>query len=232
MRRKTIIAGLTTALFLIGFAYAFAQAPAAKPAQPEQPMQPAPGSPGERLARFLDLTPEQVTKLTQIRKAMRADRQAFREEMTKLRPQLREALRDPNADTKKVDGLIDQMSQLRAARLKSTVQSLRSMKSVLTPEQFEKFREMRSRMAWRRGFGRGFGSRRWSHPGWGSRRMEGWAGALTPGFSLGNGNFSLWWGLAVPSPLSFWPRSLPPRRFTPRHDRSGFGSLLNAPPEP
>jgi len=173
MRRKTIIAGLTTTLFLIGFAFAFAQAPAAKPTQPAQPMQPAPGGPGERLARFLDLTPEQATKLTEIRKAMRADRQAFREEMSKLRPQLREALRDPKADTKSVDGLIDQMSQLRAARLKSTVQSLRSMKNVLTPEQFEKFQEMRSRMAWRRGFNRGFGFRRWSHPGWGSRPTGG-----------------------------------------------------------
>lgn len=163
MRNKKMLLGLTTALFFLALS-SFAQNP---------PEKAGPGGGGERLANFLNLTPEQKTKLDEIRKARQEDSQAFREEMSKLRPQLREALKDPKADEKKIDSLIDQMSQLRAARMKSAIRSAKDMQKILTPEQLEKFRNARSIMGWRRGFGRGFGPRRGMHPGRGMRPFRG-----------------------------------------------------------
>jgi Spy/CpxP family protein refolding chaperone len=165
MRHKTLLAGLTTVLFFLAFSAAFAQNPPEK-TKPRGAWFFA-GERGERLADFLNLTPEQKTKFEEIRKARQEDRQASREEMSKLRPQLREGIKDPKADPKKIDELIDQMSRLRAAHLKSAIHGLKDMQKVLTPEQLEKFRNARSRMAWRRGFGRGFGFRHWMRPGGG-----------------------------------------------------------------
>ena len=156
MSNKTAIAGLATAAFVLAFSVAFAQNPPAKP---------EPRGMGERLAEFLNLTPEQQTRLDEIRKARREEARAFREEMGKLRPQLREAMKDPKADEKKIDNLIDQLSQARASHFKSVVRSVREMEKVLTPEQLEKFRDARFRMGWRHGFG----PRRGMHPGWGRR---------------------------------------------------------------
>jgi Spy/CpxP family protein refolding chaperone len=167
MRKKIILSGMTAALVFLAFSFGFGQNPPEKPGFQGR---------GERLAEFLNLTPEQRTKLQEIRKARQEDRQAFREEMSKLGPQLREAVKDPKADEKKIDGLVDQMAQLRAAHLKSALHSLKDMEKVLTPEQLEKFRSVRSRMGRRHGFGRGFGPERWMRPGWGPRpdRGFGW----------------------------------------------------------
>jgi Spy/CpxP family protein refolding chaperone len=176
MRNRTIVAGLTTALLFLAFSAALAQTPPGKP---------EPRGMGKRLANFLNLTPEQQARFDEIRKARQEEAKAFREEMGKLRPLLREAMKDPQADQKKIDGLIDQLSQARAAHLKIVVRSFKDMEKVLTPEQLEKFRNARSRMGRRRGFGsgfgRGFGPRRWQHPGWGrrsflgfGRHLDGW----------------------------------------------------------
>ncbi len=139
------------------------------------------GELGERLAKFLELTPEQQAKFDEIRKARQEEVKAFREEMGKLRPQLREAMTDPQADQKKIDGLIDQLSQVRAAHFKSTVRTRKDLEKVLTPEQLEKFRKVWSRHGMRHGFDRGYGPwgrmrhgrgpRSFGGPGWDG---EGW----------------------------------------------------------
>ncbi len=167
MRRKMILVGLTATLFLLGMTMSFAQNPPAKP---------EPRGMGERLAVFLELTPEQQGKFDEIRKARHDEAAAFHEEMAKLRPQFREALKDPKADEAKIDGLIDEMAKVRAAHLKSAIRSFKEMEKVLTPEQLEKFRSARSWMRRGRGFGRGFGPHRWMSPGWGPGRFRdfGW----------------------------------------------------------
>jgi Spy/CpxP family protein refolding chaperone len=164
MRRKATRAGLTAVLFLLGLAAAYAQ---------EQPSKPGPRGAGERLAKFLELTPEQQSKFDGARKARQEEEKTFRDETGKLRPQLREALKDPKADQKKIDGLIDQLSQVRAAHLKSLVRTHRDLEKVLTPEQLEKYREVRFRMGTRRGFDHGFGPRCGMRHGRGPRSFGG-----------------------------------------------------------
>jgi Spy/CpxP family protein refolding chaperone len=160
---------MTAALFLLGLAAAYAQ---------EQPATPGPRGAGERMAKFLELTPEQQAKFDEVRKARQEEVKAFREEMGKLRPQLREAMKDPQADQKKIDGLIDQLSQVRAAHFKSTVRARKDLEKVLTPEQLEKYRTVRSRRGMRRGFDRGYGPRGRMRPGRGQRSCggPGWGG--------------------------------------------------------
>ncbi len=168
MFKKMIVTGSTVALFFLTLAASFAQTPPAKT---------GPKARGERPADFLSLTPEQQTRFDGIRKARQAEAQSFREEMGKLRPQLRAAMKDPQADPKKIDSLIDQLSQARAAHLKSVLHSLKDMEKVLTPDQLEKLRNARSGLGWRRGhgrgFGRGFGLRRRLRPGRGARPFWG-----------------------------------------------------------
>lgn len=179
MRKKMALAGLTAALLLVGSAGSFAQ-------NPPEKMQPRgawffAGQLGERMAKFLELTPDQQARFDEVRKARRDEAKAFREEMGKLRPQLREAMKDPKADQNKIDGLIDQLSQVRAAHFKSLVRTHKDLEKALTPEQLEKYREVRSRMGTRRGFDHGFGPRRGMRHGRGPRSFgepgrggEGW----------------------------------------------------------
>jgi Spy/CpxP family protein refolding chaperone len=171
MRRQTLLAGLTAALFLAGSAATFAQNPPEK-RQPRGAWFFA-GQLGERLAKFLELTPEQQAKFDEIRKARQEEVKAFREEMGKFRPQLREAMKDPQADQAKIDGLIDRLSQVRAEHLKSTVRTHKDLEKVLTPEQLEKYRKVRSRHGMRHGFDRGYGPRCRMRPGRGLRSSGG-----------------------------------------------------------
>ncbi|MEW5902392.1 MAG: Spy/CpxP family protein refolding chaperone [Acidobacteriota bacterium] len=123
------------------------------------------------LARDLfDITPEQEKKLEEFRKARMEEGKAFREEMSKMRGELRELGKDPEANAAKIDDLIDRMFKLRADRAKAAVRSRPEREKIFTPEQLEKMKKYRgaffgrSRFAerGRMAFGRGF--RGWGRP--------------------------------------------------------------------
>jgi Spy/CpxP family protein refolding chaperone len=151
---------------LIGFFILFACYPSLISAQPERP--------GSRIEKYLNLTPEQKTKLDEFRKARQEERRAIFDQMRKLRSELRESMKAPQADEKKIDSLIDEMSNLRATQLKNSLQSAREMKTIFTPEQLQKMKKFRSRIMDRRirGMGRfmgrgGFYGHGWMNPRWG-----------------------------------------------------------------
>jgi hypothetical protein len=71
---------------------------------------------------------------------------AFQEKMKKMRSELRELMKDPKADEKKIDGLIDEMSKLRAMQFKSSVKQRKEIRKIFTPEQLEKMDKFKARL--------------------------------------------------------------------------------------
>jgi Spy/CpxP family protein refolding chaperone len=114
-----------------------------------------------RFEEYLNLTPEQRAKFDEFRKARIEERQAQFEKMQKLRTDLREAMKDPETNEAKLNGLIDEMSKFRAERMKRGLAMTREMRKILTPEQREKLAKMRDRMEFRREVRSFRGRRNW-----------------------------------------------------------------------
>lgn len=118
-----------------------------------------------RFERFLDLTPDQEAKLEELRKSAGEERQVHFEKMRKLREDMREAMKDPEANEAKINRLIDEMSGLRAERMKRGLARTREMRKMLTPEQREKLAKLRGRRAGRHEARSFRGQRGWERPG-------------------------------------------------------------------
>ena len=171
---------VTAALFL-----AAVLVPAFVTAQDTQAPPPAGKKPPMKMGprESLGLTAEQEKALETFRKARMDENRAFREEMMKLRSEMRELAKDPKAGEAKINGLIDKTAQLRAERAKAAFKHRGEVEKIFTPEQLEKMRAFRARamdrpeMAGRgrMGFGRmgfrGPGLGRFMGSGFGMRRM-------------------------------------------------------------
>jgi Spy/CpxP family protein refolding chaperone len=132
MKRTSVIIGLA-ALFL----FFSLMSPAAYGQQDKRP------AAGEE---WLNLTPEQKTKLGEFRKARQEEMRTFSEQARKLRTELRELMKDPEANENKIDSVIDEMSKLRASQMKGGLRHRLEMKKIFTPEQLEKMQNARPRM--------------------------------------------------------------------------------------
>ncbi len=124
------------------------------------------------LKDMLNLTPEQEARLKELSKARLEERQAFQEKMTKMRGELREMMKDPKADEKKIEGLVDEMFKLRAAQFKNNIKQRNEIKKIFTPEQLEKMEKFRTR----------FMGRQMRRPGrfFPGRRFSPWGGLFGP----------------------------------------------------
>ena len=169
---------VTAALFL-----AAVLIPVFVAAQEAQAPQPAGKKPPVKMGprETLGLSPEQEKALETFRKARMDESRAFREEMMKLRGEMRELAQDPKANEAKINGLIDKIAQLRAEKAKAAFRNRAEVKKIFTPEQLEKMKSFRARLMdrpgmagrGRMGFSRmGFrGPGRFMGPGFGLRRM-------------------------------------------------------------
>jgi Spy/CpxP family protein refolding chaperone len=162
---KKYLAGLAVLLILAAGVFVTAQekpAPPAKPRAAQAPQGQGPGplaqAPLERLKQWLGLTPEQVTKLQETRKAQQEAQKGFRDQMQKLRGELNPLIRDPKADPNKVNGLFDQIGKLGTERAKKGYQDRLGLQKILTPEQLTKLQSLRRPgMGMRGGMGMGMG---------------------------------------------------------------------------
>ncbi|MCX6569259.1 MAG: Spy/CpxP family protein refolding chaperone [Candidatus Aminicenantes bacterium] len=148
---------------------------------------PAPGGKNPparmRLREALGLSPEQEKALETSRKALMDENRVFREEMMKLRGEMRELAKDPEANEAKINGLIDRTAELQAERAKVAFKHRGEVKKIFTPEQLKKVEAFRARAMdrpgipghGRMGFGRmgflGPGMGGFMGPGFGMRRM-------------------------------------------------------------
>jgi Spy/CpxP family protein refolding chaperone len=153
-------------------------------AAPQKPQTQEQTRMGRMGRNFLNLTPEQEKKLQDFRDARMKDRTAFRDEMMKMREEMRGLNKDPQANAAKIDGLIDQMFKLRADQAKTSFKTRAEIMNIFTPEQREKLKGWRENFrgrAWfagrggfgfagpRMGFRMGMGAM--GPSGWGARRM-------------------------------------------------------------
>ena len=121
---------------------------------------------------LFDLTEEQKSKLEELRKKWIEQRWDFQDEMKRLRFKLRELLKDPQADEKEIENIIDEISKLRAEHFKRMLKHRKEIRAILNPEQLdklEKFKRIlfRKRMLQNRRFSRG---ERFFRPGFESHR--------------------------------------------------------------
>ncbi len=151
-----------------------AQAPPPGGKNPRAKMQPR---------EALGLTPEQEKSLEEFRKARMEENRAFRDEMMKVREEMRALAKDPKANEAKINGLIDKRAKLQAERAKAGFKNRAAVEKIFTPEQLEKMKafrarfERRPRFAGRGRMGMGFmgfrgpGMGRFRRPGFGMRPM-------------------------------------------------------------
>jgi Spy/CpxP family protein refolding chaperone len=95
---------------------------------------------------FLGLTPEQKAKLEELRKLDREKQKAHFESMRKARLEMREMMKDSEANEKEILKLYDQMSTLRAEQFKNSLLKRKEYGKILTPEQLEKLEKFNKRM--------------------------------------------------------------------------------------
>jgi Spy/CpxP family protein refolding chaperone len=112
------------------------------PTPPAKPGQPASGSAGpmQRLANWLKLTPDQVTKFKDFQKANQEGHEAFQAQMKKLGDELGPLMKDGKSDLNKINGLIDQIGKLSTERIKRGYQNARNLEKILTPDQLDKLK--------------------------------------------------------------------------------------------
>jgi len=102
---------------------------------------------------LFNITPEQEKKIQEFREGRMKDGQAFRDQMTKMRGEMRDLMKDTKANAAKIDGLIDGMSKLRADREKMAVRTRGDWEKLFTPEQLEKMKKYRGAFTGRQGLG-------------------------------------------------------------------------------
>jgi Spy/CpxP family protein refolding chaperone len=145
MNKKLMAFGLMSVLLLV---LAFSQANA-QPMKRPGPMGPGLGPGYQLLKDALQLTPEQEKKLEEFRKARQEEARAFQEKMRSMREEFRKLMKDPKADRKKLDSLIDEMAKMKAERMKSALKNREEWRKIFTPEQLKKLDEYRQDMALR-----------------------------------------------------------------------------------
>ena len=102
-------------------------------------------APRERLKEALGLTDAQVASIENLMSGQRKAAIRQRADQQIARMELEELMRADALDEKAIDAKIRQLTELQAAALRARVEQRVAMRKVLTPEQFQKWRQMRGR---------------------------------------------------------------------------------------
>ena len=148
--KKTIITLGLVAVMLLGVTYAYSQSPGSDPASgfgPHWRQRPhwGQGEPG----KGLNLTPEQKTKMQELRTKFREENASLIGAMVTKRIELQTLWSNPKADPKAIQDKDKELRDLQNRMRDKIIQHKLEFRSSLTPEQIEKLGMMR----WRhRGF--------------------------------------------------------------------------------
>jgi len=166
MKKTVVVLGLV-AVMVLGVAYAFAQGPGAGP---------GPGrGPGWGQEKWSSLTPEQQTKLQELRQKFNDETAQLRGTMLTKRLELQSLWRNPKADSKAILEKEKEFRSLQNQMKDKAVQLKLEARTILTPEQLSQFGPGL-------GMGRGFGG---GHMMGGRHGMG--RGGMGPGHGMGRG---------------------------------------------
>jgi len=167
MKKTVVVLGLV-AVMVLGVAYAFAQGPGAGP---------GPGrGPGWGQEKWSSLTPEQQTKLQELRQKFNDETAQLRGTMLTKRLELQSLWRNPKADSKAILEKEKEFRSLQNQMKDKAVQLKLEARTILTPEQLSQFGPGL-------GMGRGFGG---GHMMGGRHGMG--RGGMGPGRGMGPGH--------------------------------------------
>jgi len=165
MKKTVVVLGLV-AVMVLGVAYAFAQGPGAGPGN----------RPGWGQEKWSSLTPEQQTKLQELRQKFNDETAQLRGTMLTKRLELQSLWRNPKADSKAILEKEKEFRSLQNQMKDKAVQLKLEARTILTPEQLSQFGPGL-------GMGRGFGG---GHMMGGRHGMG--RGGMGPGRGMGPGH--------------------------------------------
>ncbi|HXH29372.1 MAG TPA: Spy/CpxP family protein refolding chaperone [Bacteriovoracaceae bacterium] len=93
----------------------------------------------EVLQKELNLSPEQVTKLTEIRKLSKDDLKALKEKFKVSRKAVKESMKNPTQTKDELNATFEEFLNTREEFQKKRFSMMLEMRSVLNPEQIGKF---------------------------------------------------------------------------------------------
>jgi Spy/CpxP family protein refolding chaperone len=150
LRIETVLAAAAVVAALWPF-QAGAQAQQAPQDKPQARTQERTRLRRDMIKDLFNITPEQEKKIQEFRQVRQKDGQAFREQMTKMRGEMRDLMKDTKANASKIDALIDGMSKLRADREKMAIRTRGEWEKLFTSEQLEKMKKYRGAFMGRQG---------------------------------------------------------------------------------
>jgi len=104
----------------------------------------------EKFIKGLGLTSEQEKEIKKIRKAQRKRKKDLIDKIQFRSSELRERLERPIADMEEINSVVTELKALMAEKLDQRVEGILSMKEVMTPEQYEKFRKHCKDKIWKK----------------------------------------------------------------------------------
>jgi Spy/CpxP family protein refolding chaperone len=96
----------------------------------------------ERFQKELNLTDEQLAKVTEIRKKHHGDKDT-KTNFKEIKKSFRDAMKDPKSSTADLTAKFEAFQKLREEHQRKKFAMMLEMREVLNPEQIEKFREMK-----------------------------------------------------------------------------------------
>lgn len=153
---RLIKSGRLCALFVTAFFLLLIFSPSVVPAQDEPDAQQGrmearrpPNRDGD-LVRQLNLSPEQIDKIRAIREGNRELRRQIGQRIRAARMALDSAIYVENADDGVVEQRARELAEAQSAQIRLQAQTELSVRRILTPEQLQMFRDLRTRAEQRR----------------------------------------------------------------------------------
>lgn len=125
----------------------------------------------ERMAKFLNLSPQQVTQIKSIMYESRRQQITTQAQLQLARLDLSQLVNQHRPDLKAVSAALDKVGQIELTLKKSRVMMMLRMKALLSKEQADKLQEFNARRAqrrqrWRQGYQRWMRNQQWRQRRW------------------------------------------------------------------